>query len=212
MRDCAFLLADTNMQAAFEGFFSRPGFYKSLGCGEFDFNPRLDIKVAAGDNDPGLYTRGHELLRTFHPSHRRAVMVLDAEWEGSPGAEAIKEHITQQIQTTEWENGTFQVIVIDPELENWIWQRNDHVARGLGFDSMQALMEDPDVQRSWPKESQKPTQPKEILEKLLRKRRIPRSSAIYKRITSQVSVRNCQDNSFLALSAALKAWFPPEAE
>lgn len=212
MRDCIFLLADTNMHAAFEGFFSRPGFHKSLGCGEFDFDPRLDIKVAAGDNDSGLYTRGHELLRTFHQTYRRAVMVLDAEWEGSPSAEAIKEHITRQIQTTEWENGTFRVIVIDPELENWIWQRNDHVARGLGFDSMQVLMEDPDIQRAWPKDSPKPNQPKDILELLLRKRRIPRSSAIYRKITSQVSVRNCQDTAFQELTCTLRTWFPSEVE
>lgn len=127
-----------------------------------------------------------------------------------PGATAIKEHITRQIQTTEWENDAFQVIVIDPELENWIWQLNDHVARGLGFDNMLALMEDSDFKRAWPKDASKPNQPKEILETLLRKRRIPRSSAIYKKITSQVSVKHCQDSSFHELSAALRIWFPLE--
>ncbi len=211
MRDCIFLLADTNMQAAFEGFFSRAGFHQSLGCGVFDFDLRLDVKVAAGDNDPGLFTRGHELLRPFQATHKRAVVVLDAEWEGSPGANAIKQHLSRHIQATGWPEDAFQVIVIDPELENWIWQHNDHIAKGLGFDTMNALLDDPDVQQAWPNGSAKPNKPKEILETILRKKRIPRSSAIYKRITSQVSVRNCQDSAFQELSDVLRTWFPVEA-
>ena len=198
------------MQSVFEGFLTRTGFCQSLGCGAFDFDPLLDLIVAAGDNDPGLYIRGHELLRPFQASHHRAVIVLDAAWEGTPGAEAITEHLTGQIEATGWNREAFRVIVIDPELENWIWQQNDHVARGLGFDSRQALMADPHLQQAWPEGQTKPNTPKEILETLLRKRRIPRSSAIYKQITSQVAVRRCQDDAFRLLLETLRGWFPPE--
>lgn len=210
MRDCIFLLADKNMQAAFEGFLGRAGFAQSLGCGAFAFDPRHDIIVAAGDNDPGLYTRGHELLRPYQTTHRRAVVVLDAEWEGSPGKDAITEHLAENLNSTGWAEGACAVIVIDPELENWIWQQNDHVARGLGFGSSNELMADPDLQEAWPAAQSKPSSPKEILETLLKKRRIPRSSAIYKQITSQVSVRRCQDTAFQAMAETLRAWFPQE--
>jgi hypothetical protein len=210
MRDCVFLLADKNMQAAFEGFLGRPGFHQSLGCGTFNFDPRQDILVAAGDNDPGLYIRGHELLRPFQTTYRHAVVVLDAEWEGSPGKNAITEHLAKNLKSIGWAEGIFAVIVIDPELENWIWQQNDHVARGLGFGSSKELMADPDLQRAWPATQSKPSSPKETLETLLKKRRIPRSSAIYKQITSQVSIRRCQDSAFHAMLVALRAWFPLE--
>ncbi len=210
MRDCIFLLADKNMQAVFEGFLTRQAFHQSLGCATFRFDPRQDIAVAAGDNDPGLYTRGHELLRPYQATHRHAVVVLDAEWEGSPGKEAMTVHLTAQISATGWKADYFAVIVIDPELENWIWQQNDHVARGLGFGNSHELMADTDLQAAWPQGQGKPTSPKEILETLLQKRRIPRSSAIYKQITSQVSARRCQDSAFRQLIASLKAWFPQE--
>lgn len=208
MRDCIFLLADKNMQAAFEGFLTRQAFHQSLGCESFSF----DIAVAAGDNDPGLYTRGHELLRPYQVTHRHAVIVLDAEWEGSPGKEAIVSHIDEQIAATGWMEGQFTVIVIDPELENWIWQQNDHVARGLGFASRAELMADTDLQAAWPQGQSKPSSPKETLEALLRKRRIPRSSSIYKQITAQVSAQRCQDSAFQRLIERLKAWFPQEGE
>jgi hypothetical protein len=210
MRDCIFLLADKNMQAAFEGFLSRQVFYKRLGCGNFSFDPRQDIAVASGDNDPGLYTRGHELLRPYQATHRHAVVVLDAKWDGSPGKAVITEHLTTQIAATGWTADQFAVIVIDPELENWIWQQNDHVARGLGFGNSNELMADTDLQAAWPQGQAKPTSPKEILETLLQKRRIPRSSAIYKQITSQVSVRHCQDSAFQLLIESMRTWFPQE--
>jgi hypothetical protein len=210
MRDCIFLLADKNMQAAFEGFLTRPGFHQSLACGQFDFDPRQDIAVAAGDNDPGLYTRGHELLRPFQATHRRGIVVLDAEWDGSPGKDLIIEHLSERIRSTGWPDQLFNVIVIDPELENWIWQQNDHVARGLGFSNSNELTSDPDLLKAWPAGQLKPSSPKEILEMLLRKRRIPRSSAIYKQITSHVSVKHCQDSTFHMLVDSLRTWFPLE--
>jgi hypothetical protein len=208
MRDCIFLLADKNMQAAFEGFLSRKAFYQSLGCGTFVFDPRQDISVASGDNDPGLYIRGHELLRPYQSTHRHAVVVLDAEWDGSPGKELITERLTARILATGWAVDHFAVIVIDPELENWIWQQNDHVARGLGFGNSNELMADTDLRVAWPQGQTKPTSPKEVLEALLRKNRIPRSSAIYKQITAQVSVRRCQDSAFQLLIESLRNWFP----
>lgn len=198
------------MHSAFEGFLTRQGFCQSLGCGAFDFDPRHDLHVAAGDNDPGLYVRGHELLRPFQTTHRRAVVVLDAEWDGSPGADAIRDNLTQKILTTGWDGDAFQVIVIEPELENWIWQQNDHVAQGLGFDNRHHLMADPHIQAAWPAGQIKPTDPKTIMEALLRKQRIPRSSAIYKQITSRISVRHCQDTAFQLLVQRFRVWFPPE--
>lgn len=210
MRDCIFLLADKNMQAAFEGFLTRPGFYQSIRCGQFDFDPRQDVRVAAGDNDPGLFTRGHELLSPFQSSHHRAIVVLDAAWGGSPGVNAIKERLSTRITSTGWQEGTFQVIVIDPELENWIWQKNNHVACGLGYANIEALMAEAVIQDAWPNDATKPTQPKEALEAILQRKRIPRSSAIYKKITSQVSIRRCRDGAFQELLTALQTWFPPE--
>ena len=166
--------------------------------------------VASGDNDPGLYTRGHELLRPYQATHCHAVVVLDAEWDGSPGKETITNHLNEQIATTGWKTDRFVVVVIDPELENWIWQQNDHVARGLGFDDSNQLMADPDLQAMWPRGKAKPSSPKEIFESLLQKRRIPRSSSIYKQTTSQVSVKHCQDSAFQQLVDALQTWFPQE--
>jgi hypothetical protein len=211
-RDCVFLLADKNIRASFEGFFSRHGFHNSLGCDQINIDPSQDLIVAAGDNDPGIYTRAHELLRPFLTTHRRAVVVLDAEWEGSPGAVSIRSHIESMLQVNGWEADRCVVIVIDPELENWIWQRSIHVARQIGFDSTDEMYTDTDLRLAWPDEQYKPTNPKEALEAILRKKRIPRSSAIYRNITAQVSVSDCRDNAFIQLIEKLREWFPLDSD
>ncbi|MBU1195216.1 MAG: hypothetical protein KKE62_16060 [Proteobacteria bacterium] len=209
MRDCVFLLADTNMKAVFEGFLDRERFHLSLQCGNFEFTSKQDLVVASGDNDPGLYTRGHELLKPYVATHNHAVIVLDAQWDGSPGPEAITEHITTNLLRSGWKQTNCKVIVIDPELENWIWQKSDHVAKALGLESSSEFSSvvDADV---WPDGQAKPDQPKETLEAVLKSRRIPRSSSIYKKITCKVSISRCQDASFLLLKSTFQSWFPME--
>jgi len=129
VRDCIFLLADLGMVAAFKGFFSRQSFYYALGTASFKIDPQLDIICDSAGNDPGVYTRAHELLRTYQSSHRYAVIVLDNAWEGSPGVEKIRANISANMELVGWQANRFVVIVIDPELEAWMWQDNPHVAR-----------------------------------------------------------------------------------
>ena len=210
-RDCVFLLADTNMKASFEGFFSRPGFQHSLKCGWIDIDPVQDIKVASGDNDPGLYTRAHELLKPYLKTHRHAVVALDAQWDGSPGAEKIRIHIENMLTINGWEVGRFVVIVIDPELEVWILQRNVHVAKEIGFYGIDDMLSDTDLLRALQEERHKPTSLKETLNAILRKKGLPITSARYKKITAHVSVSDCRDSAFLHLVEKLREWFPPDS-
>ncbi|MGH3993987.1 MAG: hypothetical protein ACRDSN_16200, partial [Pseudonocardiaceae bacterium] len=59
-RELVFVVADMTMQQTLLGFFGRPQFHRSLRCGAFPIDARLnrDVFVAAGQNDPGLYARG----------------------------------------------------------------------------------------------------------------------------------------------------------
>jgi hypothetical protein len=53
----------------------------------------------------------------------------------------------------------------------------------------------------------KPKDPKAIMEKALKKSRLPRSSAIYANLASTVTLKNCQDKSFNDFKSALVNWF-----
>jgi hypothetical protein len=62
---------------------------------------------------------------------------------------------------------------------------------------------------NWDAAKAKPRRPKDAVEKILKRTRTPRSSAIYRKIVEQVSVKGCEDSAFKALFTKLKEWFTP---
>lgn len=195
------------MLATFEGFLGRQGFHYSLGTEAFTWD-RRDVLVDE-DSDPGVYRRAHETLRPFQRSHRHALIVLDEAWAGSPGAERIRQHIEREMVKSGWDRERFEVVVIVPELECWIWQDKPDLERAVGFRGPGSLRQFLKDQGVWPEGQAKPDDPKEALERILRDSRTPRSSSIYKKITSRVSVKDCTDPSFRQMLTALRRWFPP---
>lgn len=203
MRDCVFLVADAQIEAMVSGFLTRQQYHLSLGCKPFDFHPRKDI-VVHPQRDPGVYTRGIELLAPYRTSHRRAVVILDAAWEGSPGHAAIRTKISRDL-AAQWPD--YLVIVLEPELEVWIWQDSVHVVKNLGATDFATLRASLEQGGFWRAGESKPHKPKEAVEHALRRARIPRSAVIYKRIAASISVTRCVDPALVALRDGFKGWF-----
>jgi hypothetical protein len=193
-----------------KGFFSRREFHRALGCGAFLFDARQDLLVAHGLNDPGLYTRASELLQPYARTHAHAVVMLDVDWDGSPGEASIQARMNDHLTQAGWPSDAGCAVVIHPELENWVWQDSPHVTSALGFDgrfsALRRLLEE---QGFWKPGDAKPHRSKEAVEWVLRMTEKRRSSAIYQQLASGVTTRRCSDPAFLALSAALSRWFPP---
>jgi len=212
-RPCVILVPDGNMAAAFRGYLTRENWNLSIGCATFEFNPDLggDLLVDGGGNDPGVYARAHELLRPYSHTHERALVALDCEWEGSPGKDAIVRHITENLVSNGWSEENVKVIAIEPELDNWLWQDNPHVAKALRYRGAPPLRQLLDQTGLWPAAQAKPSRPKETAEWVLRMARQPRSSAIYEELASCISIKGCTDIAFHELRETLRTWFPPEA-
>ena len=210
MRDCWFLVADKNMEGMLKGFFSRDVFHRAMGCGHFDFDWRQDLLVAHGQNDPGLYTRANEFLQPYARTHRHAVVIVDADWSGSPGRDAIQQRLNQHLLNAGWLDGSGCAVVIDPELENWVWQDSLHVCSALGSDmKFAALRAALEAKGFWQPNEAKPDRPKEAVEWVLRQSRMGRSSAIYQDLATRVTAKGCTDQAFHTLKNALLRWFPP---
>lgn len=210
-RPVVFLVADKNMEAMVKGFLTRDGFHLSLGCDSFSFDPREDLFVAAGHNDPGLFKKAGELTRGFQETHDHLVVLLDAAWDGSPGAAVIAAQMTADLAHGGWAEARFAVVVIDPELENWVWATSPHVALSLGWDREEGLREWLEARGQWEGGATKPADPKGAVEDVLREIRQPRSSAIYRELASRVSPLGCADHALTRLFEVLRAWFPVNA-
>lgn len=212
MNDLLFLVADKNMAQAVTGLLEREQAHRVIGCGPFGFDSRRDIKVAVGQNDPGLYTRANELLRPLVPEYRHAVVIVDEEWDGSPQAEAIERQIRKHLEDAGWAPDETLALVVQPEADVWLWSDSPHSAHALGWSSWEELR--PALEREgWLRAGRrKPERPKEAAEWALRHcgRKRPRSAAIYREVAANVSLKRCEDRALERLLATLRVWFPVE--
>ncbi len=210
MNELLFLVADHNMADAVRGLLSRDKVHQAIGCRKFDFDERRDVKVAVGQNDPGLYVRANELLRPLAADYRHAVVIMDEDWDGSPGADTIQARLAVHLADAGWAERDGVGLVVRPEADVWLWSDSPHSAKALGWDSWDELR--PALERQgWLKSQQvKPTQPKEAAEWALRQKKTRRSSATYRKVAASVSLKRCQDSALEQLLNSLRTWFPLE--
>lgn len=201
-KDLVVLVADVNIKAVAEGLLQRP---RSLSTREVSF----DILVHP-DRDPGCLHRSHDLLRPLTNRYAHALVMLDRAGSGQearPRAE-LEAQVRQHLSTNGWDDRA-EVVVLDPELESWVWSDSPEVDRCLGWEGRE-----PDLRtwlRSeglWVPGDAKPADPKRAVERALRHVRTPRSSSIYRDLARSVSIRRCHDPAFLAFRQHLQRWFP----
>ena len=101
-----------------------------------------------------------------------------------------------------------KAIVIDPELETWIWGSDNALQAALDWPLLQSI-------RAWLTQQSyavgsngKPDQPKAAFGALVPVQELPRSSAPYESITLKISLESCQDEVFQRLKHTSRRWFP----
>ncbi len=162
------------------------------------------------EKDPGCLLRGHDLLRPFVKQFQHALMILDREGCGRSSAQrdALESEIEDRLSDSGWADRA-AAIVLEPELEAWVWSDSPHVESVLGWGSRQPHLRDWLRSKGlWGSGRSKPEQPKRAVEETLRLVKKPRSSVLYARLARLVSLDRCADPAFLKLRATLERWFP----
>lgn len=160
-------------------------------------------------HDAGVFKRAHEFLRPFL-KWDHALVVFDREgcgYDQNP-REALESDVGNRLAVNGWENRA-GVVVIDPELESWVWDSSYQVSRVLrwpdGADGLKRWM----AERGLMKEGEsKPARPKEAFDAALRHRRIPHSSVLFRDLAKAFKFRACTDAAFQRLISTLQYWFP----
>jgi hypothetical protein len=195
------LVADKNMESAVRGLLARP---ESLNVRPI--LGQVDVFVHP-NRDPGVFNKAHEFLASFTRQYRFALVMFDREGCGrNEPANELARIVQGRLQERGWSNRA-EVVVLDPELEIWVWTDSPHVLTELRIratDLVEIVAEcggrDP--------ATNKPRRPKEVMEKALRQSGRPRSSAIYAVLAHRVSLHHCQDAAFQHFRYTLQQWFP----
>ncbi|MCF6290339.1 MAG: hypothetical protein L3J03_05020 [Desulfobacterales bacterium] len=200
--DLVLLVADKNMLFAVDGILNRP---QSLSI-----RPIVWKSLVHPESDPGCLLRADAFLRPFANRYLHAIVMLDRE--GCGRQQRTSSELEQDIEKSMARSGWSEraaAIVIDPELENWIWSDSPEVEMALGWRGR-----DPQL-RQWlaakgflSPDRSKPLRPKEAMEETLRFVRKPRSSSIYLQLAQRVGFTRCDDPAFHKLKNILVSWFP----
>lgn len=198
--DLAILAADKTIETGVTKLLARP---QALGCRAFTV--RSFVHVA---RDPGCYRRAPEFLSGLSTQYDRAFVIFDREGSGATKRrDEIEAEIEERLSASGW-NDRAACIVVDPEIENWVWTDSPHVASCLSWNKPIGLRDWLCQQGLWPDGVPKPPRPKEAVQAVLRLVGVPRSSAIYGELAERASVARCSDPAFLKFRDKLRLWFP----
>lgn len=204
-KDLIVLVADADMEQAVQGMLTQT---KTLEIRPVDFEVRRHV-----NKDGGCRTGAVEFLRPFLGSYQHCLVMFDLDGCGSrqPRVE-IQQRIESDLERNGWKDRS-KVVVIDPELEIWVWSSSPRVSEVLGwgpdFDRLRIWLLD---QGLWPVARPKPEDPKKAMQEAMAMGHLPgrarRSSAKFNRLAKNVSFTRCQDPAFTELRRTLRNWFP----
>ena len=205
MIDLVCVVADKQMEAAISGLLDRPS---ALGI------RRIDKEILRHPNhDPGCFTNPTDILRGYRESAEHALIILDHKWEGVPTQSGVElEDLIAEKFRIEGMADWAAPIVIDPELEAWVFSGSPHVNQILGWQNRNPGLREALERRGFQNHvNPKPDDPKAALEWALREARKPRNSSIFRELARKVSTRRCRDRAFQRLKNLLQDWFPPNS-
>ena len=199
--DLIVLTADKDAKVVMEELMRR---HADLGIRPID----VDI-YPHPQHDNGVLKRSHDFLR-FLLKWRYALVVFDHEGSGreDKARTVLEEEVENRLAANEWENRS-KAIVIDPELEAWVWDGSCQVSRFLDWPG------GPRELQPWLKREgfagpgdPKPRRPKEALQDAMFQRRISRSSSHFREMARDFRFRGCVDPAFVKFRSTMHTWFP----
>jgi len=206
MRDLIAIVADKDMEFSLKGLLSRP---KALGIRSVTADVVVHI-----ERDPGCYRRAHDLLRAFTGRYAHAVVLFDRQGCGveQKTAGELEHEVEARLQRSGWKSRAVAV-VLDPELEVWVWSDSPHVAEVLGWSGERPTLRDWLLAKGFAQQGRaKPRDLKAAMEAVLRRTNCPRSAARYEQLAKRVSFERCVDPVFTKLKKTLRGWFSASPE
>lgn len=159
--------------------------------------------------DPGCWNEAEAFLRSQARQYRYAMVLFDHHGSGQEDRSVgeLQSELEERLSKTGWDDRAC-VVILNPELEIWIWSDSPQVDECLGWQGHQ-----PDL-RTWLRgrgllasDALKPDDPKLALEEALKVVNKRRSAVIYRQLSERVSVNRCTDPGFQRFRSNLSMWF-----
>lgn len=164
-------------------------------------------------HDPGCFHEAPDVLQPYQRHAARAFIMFDHEGSGQESRPAgeVGADLSGRLRRSGWGDRA-AVIVIEPELEAWVWSDSPEVDAVLGWrGQIPSLREWLASKGLWTTGNPKPAWPKDAMLAALREARVQKSSALFRQLAEEVGLERCQDSAFAQLRNLLAFWFPAGA-
>lgn len=203
-KDLLALTADPQMQRTVETL---------LGCRR----PALGIRPIDYDvvrhprRDPGCRVNAGALINPQRNLYRKAMVIFDYAGCGERQRTApdLETALEQEYAAAGWGPDRIVFLVIEPELEAWLFGGSDaHLRNAVSWPRPGTIREWLHTQGHLQPDAGKPTDPKAAIKAVLTQSRIPLSSEIFEAQARRTSLARCQDRAFQKFRSTLQRWFP----
>ena len=194
------LVADADIREATRGLLGRS---ESLGIAQIDYDIIQHTK-----RDPGCRTQAANYLRPYLRRYVHSLVIFDRDGCTSNDSRTdIQNRVESDLRRNGWKNRS-KAIVIDPELEAWVWGYQEALPALRWNGSYRSLKGWLSKNRLWPVSASKPPDPKKALEAVMKHTGRRRSPRIYEQIAHAANFEHCQDAAFNEFRNTLQLWFP----
>ncbi len=201
MLDLIVLVPGRDEQAALEGILSRP---RALGIRHVSYA----INRHPG-RDPGCRLRGVDHLKSALGLYRHVIVLFDHDGSGGEATPVrdLERQVEDALARSGWQDRA-ACIVIEPELEAWVWSDSPNVDSELGWAGKdQTLREWLILENLLTANAIKTSDPKAAMERAMRQARKPISPHVFTRLAETVGLNRCEDRAFLKLKTVLQRWY-----
>lgn len=140
--------------------------------------------------------------------HRYALVMFDRDGSGDDRErQVIEAAVEHDLERSGWQSRS-KAIVIEPELEAWVWTSSPHTAKALGWERHDALRTRLRDTGDWPAGEAKPPDPKTALASPMRVHNRRPTADVFSHLARRVGLARCQDPAFLDFRRTLQRWFP----
>jgi hypothetical protein len=202
-KDLVILVPDIDIEHAIRGLLTR---HMALGI-----RPVESKVFRFAERDPGCRTQCVDFLRQFQREYKYSLVIFDLHGSGAndQSRDAIESALESNLSNSGWPDCA-SVVVIDPEIEIWIWSDSPKVDEALGWSGhkpdLHAWLVDQNLVSG---KHSKPKNPKDAFKRALREVGKPNSPAIFAQLALNVGIERCTDPAFVKLRNVLRNWFKP---
>lgn len=161
--------------------------------------------------DSGCRTASQAIINPLRNTHRNAMVVFDRQGSGAGSADVaeLERDLEHQCEVAGWEAGRVAFVVIEPELDAWVF--------GVSFQRLQQALEwsHPQSIPEWLASqgylqpgAVKPQNPKYAVDEMLSLHGKHRSAKLYADSARNAGLAHCQDRAFQKFRSTLQRWFP----